>query len=375
MLHMNLINPKKVLVFTSCSHAGKFFFCSLLDGHPNVLGVNPTKLTGSIMHIVKEAQKSGSAGMIDYIYREVKTCFTNDNWKKYSAENTDKSFIDWVDDFGINLREQLSDKDIFSDKGIFLAIYWALYVTFYGKYKYDLEPIIFMDVHDDQNKTDEYIKWLDEMGFEVVLLKAIRSPYIKLGSYIKITKDQGLKPENVLRHMHYLSREVYSTVEKDYPVIRYRFEDLKLEPRVVLQRICDSMGIPWDDRLLEASLLGKPTTFVSHGEKVKGFALKQVYYTYEEYFDSLDRMKLDILFSRVNEAYDYPYMKRERLPLDDEEIVKLFLVPFKFEKYIYFADDESRDEFRSKLIERARAALSGYSGEEGFDFGKYIGTK
>jgi len=38
----NVRNVRKILFFTSCSHAGKFFMCSLFDGHPNVLGVNPT---------------------------------------------------------------------------------------------------------------------------------------------------------------------------------------------------------------------------------------------------------------------------------------------------------------------------------------------
>lgn len=365
----------RVLLFSSCSHAGKTFMCSLLDGHPNILGVNPSSFTKNIMSVVTKAQKMSSSDMQSYILNCLEEQFRDDVWNNSFIGRNENYWTEWLFNYKCVLHEILGDKKSFTEKEILLAIYWAFYYVNKVEYDSAIEPILFLDLHDDQDKSDSFIQWLDDIGFEITLLRAIRTPFIKLGSYIKFMQDRDICSENILRHLFYLSREVYTEIELKYPILRYRFEDLKLYPKTILNGICEKFGIPWNDSLLEASFLGKDVVYTSHGEKTETFAKKQVWYTYEEYFDSFDRLRLEILFNRINQAYMYSHTEYYKYPVHNEELVEWFNIPFKFEKYICFKNAKDKSDFRLRLKDMARRAIAGYPNENGFDFGEFIKVK
>lgn len=365
----------KVLLFTSCSHAGKFFMCSLLDAHPNILGVNPSAFTKDIMSVVDTAHKMKLNEMQDYICKCLKDLFAEDAWNNSFIGRTGNEWKEWISEYKIHLTKLLDEKKEYSKKEILLAIFWSFYYIIKGDYVSQKEPILFFDLHDDKEKSDNFINWLNDMGFDITLLRAIRTPFIKLGSYIKIMQNRDIHAEDVLRHLYYLSRESYTEVELKYPIIRYKFEDLKLYPKEILNAICNKMQIPWNDSLLTASFLGKEVVYTSHGEKTETFAKKQVWYTYEEYFDSFDRLRLEILFKRVNEAYSYPHTEYTKYPVQDAKLLEWFDIPFKFEKFICFSNDKERTDFRMKLKDMAERAIKEYPNEKDFNFGKIIEPK
>ncbi len=368
---------KKALFFTSCSHAGKFFLDSLLDGHPAVLGFNPTSLSKTIMDEVKRSVSRSGESLEEEIRSYINRVFSDNEWDSYVADGTNiKGTIPWFSDYCRILHEMVDESRHYSEKELLLLIYWSLFETLYGSYHADTEPVFFIDVHDG-SKEESTLKWLLELGFDVMLIEAIRNPIIKLGSFFRMWQTEKIRPENLFRQLTYLGHETLNETERKQPIIRYRFEDLKVYPEKLLSILCDRLGIKWDDCLMEATFLGKSSTFSSkNGEKTKGFSLKQVWYPYDEYFNAYDRFRLDLLFRERCKAYDYSYIPRESYPYPEADMVKLFEQPFKFEKQMCFETEVERQQYRRDLRELAAKLTDMYHHEEDFPdsfcFGDYL---
>lgn len=380
-VHNNPVNIKirdikKIFFFRACSHSGKFFMCSLLDAHPNILGCNPSSLTKNVMKIVKNAMEKNTDELEDYLVIVVKNNFLNNEWRHYIFEEADSEECSWLDQFRKHVHYLIDVTRTYSEREVFLIIYWSLYYTFYGAYDSDIQPIIFLDIHDSMEALDEQLEWLSNMGFEVTLLEAIRKPYMKLGSYFKTVGK--IKATNLYKILLYFGHENHSRVERQrgYQTIRYRFEDLKLYPKIILEQLCDCMGIPWNDSLLETTFCGKPSIFTNKGEVVEGFSLKPIWYPYEEYFDAFDLFRLDILFRERSKAYGYSYVLPEKYPLPDNAMVQLFRLPYKFEEYMDFKSEEEKEIFHNRMVLLAKNLMNIDEMKEEyknlFQFGPYL---
>ena len=375
---MKLIDIKKALFFTSCSHAGKFFLDSLLDGHPNILGFNPTTLAKTVRRQVKSIRGLSGDALEDALTAYVDGVFRENEWDSFVTEDSGEGSraLPWISDFRAAVHTRTVDGAEFSEKDLLLLIYWSLYETFYGPYTSDKEPVFFIDVHDGSEE-EETLKWLLGLGFEVTLIEAIRNPILKLGSFFRIWKTNTIRPKNLFRQLSYLGHETLNETERKQPIIRYRFEDLKLYPEELLTRLCSRLEIPWDDCLMEATFLGKGSAFTTKGgEKTKGFSLKQVWYPYDEYFDAFDRFRLDLLFYQRCRAYDYSYVDPSKYPWPEKEMTKLFEYPFRFEDQLVFESEESRLQYRRDLCDLAEKLVDMYQHEEDFPeafcFGDYL---
>ncbi len=371
---------KKALFFTSCSHAGKFFLDSLLDGHPQILGFNPTSLSKTVMDEVKKAYTLSGADLEDEICSYMERVFHDNEWDSYVAdEENKKESIPWFSRYKAVLHEMIDEKRRYSEKELLLLIYWSLYETLYGSYQSSTDPVFFIDVHDG-GKEEPILKWLLALGFDVTLIEAIRNPIIKLGSFFRMWQTEKIRPENLFRQLRYLGHETLNKTEQKQPILRYRFEDLKVHPEALLSMLCDRLEIGWDDCLMEATFLGKSSTFSSkNGEKTKGFSLKQVWYPYDEYFNAYDRFRLDLLFRERCRSYDYSYIPPESYPFSEAEMIKLFEQPFKFEEQLFFESEEERQKYRKDFRNLAEELVDMYHHKEDypdcFCFGEYLKVK
>ena len=238
--------------------------------------------------------------------------------------------------------------------------------------------VIYMDIHSNMVMRDVVFKWLEYMGFEIILLEIIRASYKRLDSGIKFTlgENNGIISANTILNLLYdLSGETVDNEEKKYPIIRIRFEDLKLYPRQILKKLCNILGIQWNDIFLETTFAGKESVYISNGERITGFYLKPVYHTYDEYFDAFDKFRLDLIFRKKNKAYNYSYTDRNKYP-PLEEIGKLFSFPFSIEKYISFNNEKDKIKFRNKIgflciqLLILEESIGKYAGH--FQFGPYL---
>ena len=190
------------------------------------------------------------------------------------------------------------------------------------------------------------------MGFEVILLEMLRNPYKRFGSAIKWERgiNQGTINSSIIYFLLYMmSGSTMDEIERKYDIIRIRFEDLKTNPKKILEKLCHILGIPWSNTLLQTTLSGKESVYVSNGENITGFDLKPVYHTYDEYFDAFDKFRLDLLFREKSKAYGYSYIDRGKYPGTFEEMAGLFCIPFCFEKYISFKDEADKARFHKKM--------------------------
>lgn len=175
----------------------------------------------------------------------------------------------------------------------------------------------------------------------------------------------------MLRGSSFACIKSFSIGEQGLEKVRLRFEDLKLYPDKMLHRLCQLLGIEWDDSLLTTTY-----SFKKRDGEVSGFGIKPVYYPYEECMDAFDKYRLDLVFHKTSKAYGYSFVEKSKIPFTMEEINKLFLLPFKFESNMEFSTEEEGIKYKKRFRLLCSAFLKiqetadEYTGW--YNFGKYL---
>ncbi len=357
---------KKVFFLKQSSHSGSLLLDSILDFHPNILYLGLNAWSMNIWYIIKKVIEK-KEDYIGEIIRQIKAFLVLSN-----------SPIEWLEKYGQILKGYIKDKETYTERDLFVIIHLANFELLHG---YTLsnqkQVVIYMDIHSNMIMRDTTFSWLSWMGFEIVLLEMIREPYKRLGSNIKYIMDyEKLTSGIVLGLLYGMSGETVDKSEKQYPLVRIRFEDLKMYPKIILSKLCQIMEIPWDDSLLETTMGGKESVYIANGERVTGYDLKSVYHPYEEYFDAFDKFRLALLFREKNKAYGYSYVDKNKYWMSLEGFGKLFEIPFQFENFMFFQDEIERKNYHEKIgvlctqilyMEENKEKYAGY-----FQFGKYL---
>lgn len=327
---------EKVVFLKTSSFSGSFFINSVLDFHPQILYLGYRGWSMNIWHIVKNVVNIPRQKLPEEIINII---------KKYEGN------LEWTEKYSRILEKYFQYKQVYSEKDIFIIIHLAYYELFHGDLPKNKELIIYMDIHSNMIMRDSIFSWLDKMGFSIILLEIIRLPYKRLGSMIKyVLGEQHMITSNwILNSLYMCSCEIVDEIEKKYPIIRVRFEDVKMYPKEILGKVCDVLGIAWSDTLMETTLEGNKSTFITNNEKVTGFDLKPVYNPYNDYFDYFDKFRLDIIFREKNKAYGYPFTIKDKYPVPINDLEKIFLIPFRFEQYMSFKNDIEIKTFHRKL--------------------------
>lgn len=239
------------------------------------------------------------------------------------------------------------------------------------------EAVIYLDPHANALMRDSILAWLEQMGFEIIILEMIRTPVKRLGSGIKLQyHNKFLNPCQILRLLHMMSGETLYGKELGHQLVRIRFEDLKMYPLQILGKLCEILGIPWSDTLLETTRAGEKSFYDLNGDCITGFDLKPVYYTYDEFFDAFDKFRLDLIFREKSKAYGYSYVDKDKYPMSLEELGKLFELPFRFEQFLCFGSEHERERYHQRMRKLCTQLLyleenkEKYAGH--FQFGDYL---
>lgn len=212
---------KKVMFLKTSSYSGSIFINSVLYAHPQILYLGYSEWGMHIWYIVnvladtcKEKMAKGIVGWI----------------RKYEGD------VEWLEEYEQILEQYFKRKESFTQKDIFMNIHLAHYELLHGEPPKSKELIVYMDIHYYMILRDCMFLWLEGMGFEVILLEMIRNSYVRLGSimrYILGVVNQGKgKISNVqlLSLIPTFTGEELDVSERKYPIIRLRFEDVKLFP-------------------------------------------------------------------------------------------------------------------------------------------------
>lgn len=360
---------KKVLFLKQSAYSGSLLINSILDFHPNILYLGFNTWSISIWHIIKKVIKKKSDYVGEIIYQIEKYLLLSN------------SSTEWLDEYQPILKKYICDEKLYSERDLFIIIHLSHYELLHGCLPDSKEQlVIYMDIHSNMIMRDVVLSWLEWMGFEIVLLEMIRNPYKRLGSNIKAILAYGkLTPEIVLGLLNIMSKEIVEKSERKYDLIRIRFEDLKMYPKTILGKLCQIVGIPWDDSLLKTTMDGKESVYTINGNSVTGFDLKPVYHPYEEYFDAFDKFRLALLFREKNKAYGYSYVDRDKYWMSLEGFGKLFEIPFQFENFMFFQDETERKNYHEKMGALCTQILYMEENKEKyaryFQFGKYLSVE
>lgn len=359
------IQVEKVLFLKSSPFSGSLLIDNILDFHPNILflGLNPWGC--NIWHIVKASVDRPGEELAEAIAGEI----------KYYLQTAGAKDLSWLERYQEVMGRYFRQGVSYSEREIFLLIYLAYYEFQHNK-PLQGEAIIYMDIHSNKLMRDSIFKWLERMKFDIILLAMIRTPYKRMGSYMKMIlysfnqPHETLFPYDIYNLLYMMAQEKLDEEEKKYPLVRIRFEDLKMHPQKVLEKLCGIVGFPWSDTLLETTENGKERDYVVKDSHITGFDLKPVYYSYEQFFDAFDKFRLDLISREKSKAYGYSYVGRDKYPMSCEELGRLFEYPFYFERFMAFKDEADRERYHKRMGMLCTQLL--YMQEEKKKYGAYF---
>lgn len=118
-----------------------------------------------------------------------------------------------------------------------------------------------------------------------------------------------------------------------------RFEDFKLYPKASLLSLCEYLDIPWDDMLLKITANG--TEYMAFGTGAFDPApLKKRYYNVCNPFDYY---RIELVMSKYWKHFGYePMFYKGDEIYTENEILKMFEIPFQCEQYITEEKEKAR---------------------------------
>lgn len=369
---------KKVVFLKSSGFSGSALINSMFDFHPNILYLGFNLWSINIWYIFKSATMVKS-GIPKVIIESIKECLKDTKYNETGSIES-KGNLEWLEKYYKILTKYFKDGKIYTNREIFILIHIAYYEFLHGVQPQEENMIIYMDIHSNMIMESSIFSCLEQMGFEIILLEMIRNPIKRLGSCIKYSLGEHIiNSIGILNNIDWMFGEYFDRSEKIYQIIRIRFEDIKLYPKQITEKLCKILKIPWNDALLKTTISGEDYIYVTNGETITSFNLKPVYYSYDEYFDEFDKLRLSLIFREKNKAYGYSYLNNNKINRLGLEMDKIFKIPFRFENYITFKDEYDRKSFRYRLqilsehILYLENNMNKY--KECFQFGEYLMVK
>jgi hypothetical protein len=111
-----------------------------------------------------------------------------------------------------------------------------------------------------------------------------------------------------------------------------KLEDLHRNPRQTMEKVCQWIGLPWDDSLLKSTVNGLQWWNEKNGLQVSGpneAILRQKYV--DSFVTAFDRFRFGILFVPYCVSWDYPAKVWQTSLLVRFLILPLLLLPFRIE--------------------------------------------
>lgn len=101
-----------------------------------------------------------------------------------------------------------------------------------------------------------------------------------------------------------------------------RFEDAKLNPKAVFTALAEFLDIPYTESLTYCSQAGARDPESYKGD-ARGFDLRAVYETYEEFANDKERYYIEYFLRDVYETYGYDFRYYDGAPVDEERALAL----------------------------------------------------
>ena len=316
-----------ICIMISNGFCGSSFFTGIISASRYVVGNEDkeiyyfSNLPENFHDILQDTKRK-------YSYKEIVSVLES-NINGITLPMDDKPFNEYVSFF----KETYIQEDTFNIADLWKVYFIAKYYLDGGRKDTRFVPCIFWDIHN--GKRQAYFNMLKEFAM-VDYFAPVRNPIVKLVRCYD-RNAFGVTCENHYddlggRFMSGFNQKYSYPDAFEHKYVVAKFEDCKLYPKEMFQKICYTLCIPYDETILEAEARDNE---VYEGEHTKGFDLAPLNRRIDHVFSAFDRFRLELFYSQINEHYGYEYYDFSEQPITDEEVEMLFDKPFRFEDRLF----------------------------------------
>lgn len=203
-------------------------------------------------------------------------------------------------------------------------------------YKTRISPVIFYDSHFLQehhhyNYREHYYNLMKSFAYPSIVA-AVREPMTQLVRWVEAAGLSSNVPffTDMISQIYNHSKGIPQWIlDSGYYVAR--LEDLKKYPEDSVRAVCEAMNIPYQMELLNGKVGMFGVVFKNEkGEALSGFDPRSLNRTLSNSLNEFDKKRLELIYGEAKRyfRYDTP----DDIEYSEEEIRKLFSIPFQFEK-------------------------------------------
>lgn len=332
---LDSVRPKGILLGCIPGLSGNIFFRSILDGHTQILKMESSFINNNLFSFCIRLCHE----MSQNIFRLF--------WEIYNEEaDADAEFID-KEKFNRKLLELLELSDRFTSQELFV-IFTTAYEAMYDIEAFALaDRIIYWEPHGcSRDVFGQYARWLEDEKIIGNTVRIARNEIVRAGSILNNYYDYYgyLDDTDYWKLMDTTSIYNIKGYQGNYwDEFTVRFEDLKLIPNQVIQKICEKTGIHWEESLLRTTCRGEE----SYYQSTTGFSLRPVYDNYENYFSTFDRFRISMIYAHIQKQYRYPHL--ETTSFSRRELQAIYLKDFRFEGQIEFKSYKNKMFYKRQI--------------------------
>lgn len=348
-LHTSL-RPKGIFLGKNKGLSGTIFLRGILDGHPNILLVKRDFSFNIFWYCIRLADVKTENIMCEF-------------WTMYEEENDQeviKKDFPQKDKF-IEKAEGLIEKGkTYTAQEIFVLLHIAYSAMWNEERESDISKVvIYWEPHigsaflESRKIVSYFARWLESSEIQGYSMVLSRNAIVRGGSHIG---RFGIAPKDK-ESINRFQVALFSKFEKSDMQYKYwreffvRFEDIKLNPKDELEKLCQVMDIPWSETLLQTTDHEKTDSVFG----VTGFDLAPVYNIRDNCLSAYDRMKIALGSSEIQDMYGYPSVNL--MNFSRRELQDMFLKSLRIQREMHFKNVEEYVEYVLKIQKAVRDHL------------------
>jgi hypothetical protein len=280
---------KKMATNLCCGRSGSYLFCSMFDGHPDVLSFPPHSYASLPFNIKNRFLPFFYEYTVEYAAKALMdfvptATIEGNNKDPYSLINAPGSFLAQIGEskeliLGVpenglfnnlcRIIHHIREKKIPNSVAVFINALHIAYTVAGGRKIRSREPLIFLSLH---GRTNQMIELLNNEYEQFHCFLSVRHPTLAADSHFVHHLFENICGSSLelapilLNHYKMDSQQLFDHLGKSL-VIAVRFEDLHNNTEKLMPRLCEMLKITWDDALLNSTLDGK-TMWIKRGDKL-----------------------------------------------------------------------------------------------------------
>ena len=347
--HTNL-RPKGILLGKNKGLSGSVFLRGILDGHPNIFLVKRDFCFNIFWYCIRLADVKAEDISFEF-------------WEMYEEENaqeTIKKDFPQKDKFIKKIEDLIEEGMRYTAQEIFVLLHIAYSAMWDEEKATDISQIVlYWEPHigslfpESLEPASYFARWLESDEIEGHIMNLCRNAIIRGGSHIErfgiIQKNRdSLNRFQIILFSELDRSDIQYKYWKEFFI---RFEDIKLNPKIELEKICHIAGIPWSDTLLQTTDHDKIDSIFG----VTGFDLNPVYNVRDYYLSAFDRMKIALGSAELQKMYGYPSVSI--MNFSRRELQEMFLKLLRIQSKMHFSNIEEYTDYILQIQQAIRDQL------------------